>query len=569
VSQVGDRRITRLSVDALSGRGSRHSYVVSGKRIFAMTADTDVMEGYMHVRDGMIVEAAPGPIPAYLSDVEVLELGDAPVVPGFVDPHIHLEQSASASYGSVDCQVELTDSVDAILDQLREHRDMADARDGWLIGQSNLFMDRRIADGRFPNRYDLDKVSDTLPVVLRCGSHVSALNTVALQRLQQRNVRLRSDASIELDDHGQPNGLVHELFHELGIPPLGETQLTDAIRKTTRRSLTMNGVTTIGEITDTRESLETLAALTASGDVPQRVNAYPCVPWTVPDLPAALGFATRDDLASPRFIVDGVKIFVDGGFSAGGAAVLTPYVNANEDSDHSRGRLGYTEERLVELIRDVDSAGLRLVAHTNGERAQRLLCSAAMKLPREGAYPLRLEHAGNYISDFRTLEYWEAAGAMPVAQASFIWLMAPFLTDYLGDEALKGRMPFATLRRRGIRVAFASDATGSEPRAFKPLFNMQSSMTRVSCTGAVIDPDEALDFMTTLRMHTTDAARAMGLEDRVGSIQSGAHADFLVLSADPTRQEPSQLSSIEVVHMFVGGVPVASGTSTDRDLSRI
>jgi hypothetical protein len=528
-------------------------YVVAGSRIFTMELGAEVIDGYVHVRDGRVVATGEGSVPESLSSKPVLQAGATAVLPGFVDPHMHLEQASCSVYGSIDCHAEVTDSIDAIIEQLRANLDAGDAREGWVIGQGNLFMDRRLDERRYPNRDDLDKVSRTSPVVFRCGSHVSILNSVALERLLARSVEIRSDAAIEVDETGRPNGLVHELFHELGVPELTEAQLAEALTEGAERWLTSNGTTTCGEITDTMESLQTLVSLSRGGAIPQRIDAYPCVPWTAATIPEAAGIAHREDLRGPRFRMPALKLFVDGGYSAYGAAVLRPYRNVPEGADNRYGRLAYSEVELAELIRQTDEAGFQLVAHTNGERSQRAMCSAAATIDRGGLPPIRLEHAGNFISDFATVDHWRRAGAIPVAQAAFIWSMSSFLPDYLGDWARAGRMPFRSLLDRGVDLSFASDAAASDPRAFSPLFNMQCAITRISCTGEQLDPAESLDVMTALRMHTSAAARAMGLDREVGSLRPGAHADFLLLSDDPERVEPSRLSQIAVQHTFIAG----------------
>jgi predicted amidohydrolase YtcJ len=134
--------------------------------------------------------------------------------------------------------------------------------------------------------------------------------------------------------------------------------------------------------------------------------------------------------------------------------------------------------------------------------------------------------------------------------------MGPFMPNYLGDYAYDCLMPFRSLIEKGIDLSFASDAAASDPTAFSPLFNMRCAITRVGCTDELINPTEALDFMTALRMHTVAPARAMRLEGRVGTLAPGAHADFLMLSADPSTVDPSQLANISVDHTFIGGTRV-------------
>jgi predicted amidohydrolase YtcJ len=527
-----------------------------------MATNTPVVDGYMHVRDGMIVASGPGPVPPELVENSAhYDLGETPVLPGFVDPHMHLEQAAVAMYGSVDCHAEVTDSIDAIVEQLRSHREVSDARGGWLLGQANLFMDQRLAEMRYPTRDDLDRVSSVFPVVLRCGSHVSVLNSVAVERLIGSNPTMRPDSAIETDADGRPNGVIHDLFHALRVPDLAEAELRNALRGAVRGWLTGNGVTTCGEITDTLRALTALAELSRGGAIAQRIHAYPCVPWVTDRVSEAIEISQRSEFLTDKLRMDCIKLFVDGGYSARGAAVLRPYMPDDNGEGNHHGRMAYSEEELAAIINEVDAAGLQLVSHTNGERAQRALCNAAASLQREGRPRIRLEHAGNFISDFETLDYWRKAKALPVAQPAFVWSMGPFMPQYLGEYAHGGLMPFRSLLERGIELAFASDAAASDPRSFRPLFGMQCAITRLGCTGEEIKSNEALDFMTALRMHTVEPAKVMGLEGSVGTLEAGAHADFLLLSGDPSTCSPHELAALDVTHTFIDGVCVEGSSA--------
>ncbi len=47
-------------------------------------------------------------------------------------------------------------------------------------------------------------------------------------------------------------------------------------------------------------------------------------------------------------------------------------------------------------------------------------------------------------------------------------------------------------------------------------------------------------------MVTIDAAYVLEMDDRIGSIEPGKHADFTVLEADPLEVEPESIRSIGV-----------------------
>jgi len=109
-------------------------------------------------------------------DTRVIDVGDRPLLPGFVDPHSHSEVACRASFGTVDVRAPECGSVADVQERLAD----AVARggtDGWVIGQGNLFFDRKLAEGRLPTKRELDHVSRTMPIAIRaaCSSCIATV----------------------------------------------------------------------------------------------------------------------------------------------------------------------------------------------------------------------------------------------------------------------------------------------------------------------------------------------------------------------------------------------------------
>jgi guanine deaminase len=99
-----------------------------------------------------------------------------------------------------------------------------------------------------------------------------------------------------------------------------------------------------------------------------------------------------------------------------------------------------------------------------------------------------------------------------------------------------GVMPLARWLEAGVVVGLGSDVSGGpEPSLFSVMrAGAYSQMARRSLAGEWLPaPLAPLDW---LRLGTLDGARALGLEDRIGSLEVGKEADVIVV--DPTMTAP-------------------------------
>ncbi|MGZ5597074.1 MAG: TRZ/ATZ family hydrolase [Usitatibacter sp.] len=99
-----------------------------------------------------------------------------------------------------------------------------------------------------------------------------------------------------------------------------------------------------------------------------------------------------------------------------------------------------------------------------------------------------------------------------------------------------GIAPIAALRRRGVRVGVGTDGAASNNR-----LDVLTEMRTAALLAKVSSGDAAtLPAHEALEMATLEGARALGLDDRIGSIASGKSADLAAV----------ELSSVETLPCF-------------------
>jgi hypothetical protein len=220
------------------------------------------------------------------------------------------------------------------------------------------------------------------------------------------------------------------------------------------------------------------------------------------------------------------------------------------------GDIALETEDVVEALRKTRAAGLQLAIHANGDRAQDWISEiveSAGGAP-EGRLRTRIEHAGNFMPDPAAGELWRRAGILPVPQPVFLYTFGDYFADYLGEYGTRGRFPFARLLAEGWPLSGSSDVwVGSEREATNPMFGVWCCVARRSYDGNQIDPEQAIGVEAALRMHTLDAALALGEEAERGSIEPGKAADLVVLDRDPIASSTDDLRTIRATEVYLGG----------------
>lgn len=123
---------------------------------------------------------------------------------------------------------------------------------------------------------------------------------------------------------------------------------------------------------------------------------------------------------------------------------------------------------------------------------------------------------------------------------------APIFYEY--ESQIDGMQPVKDLIEKGIDVHFE----GTDGRNH-PMKMIKWAVTRTDDHGRVIAPLQAIDRKMALRMITYNAARFIGEEKNLGSLEPGKWADITVLNGDFLGVPDDKLDTLHIDLTFVAG----------------
>ena len=159
----------------------------------------------------------------------VIDLGGAPVVPGFNDAHLHFSM-LGREMTQLDLSIERVPTLEALYAAVSEYA--AGRPEGaWVVG--NGYDQNKL--GAHPRREELDKVAGGRPVLLvHCSNHMAVANTRAFEVAGHSNLDALHDVpgGSVIREHGVVTGLLQENAMTLVNHvrrPVPQDEIVDAI----------------------------------------------------------------------------------------------------------------------------------------------------------------------------------------------------------------------------------------------------------------------------------------------------------------------------------------------------
>mmetsp|Transcript_38527 Transcript_38527/g.62372 ORF Transcript_38527/g.62372 Transcript_38527/m.62372 type:complete len:358 (-) Transcript_38527:71-1144(-) len=197
-------------------------------------------------------------------------------------------------------------------------------------------------------------------------------------------------------------------------------------------------------------------------------------------------------------------------------------------------------------------AGFRIHVHTNGTASQDALAKILTELQATHArfdHRFCFEHYG--MSSESLTRKLKALGASASVNPFYHFHRADINEKHIGIDRAHTASRLKTLVDIGVPCALHTDTPVAPPR---PLEEMWIAVNRFSSSGICRSPEERITPYQAMRMKTVDAAYVLGMDDVIGSIESGKFADFTVLYENPLQVGPERIKDIQIWGTVSGGV---------------
>lgn len=479
----------------------------------------------------------------------MVDLEGSAIMPGFIDPHVHLAWSAFTKYRWIDISLPGIRSKRQLIENLRAASEERNAGE-WIV-----------AYGYDPSRYpsdepqltamDLDQVADHNPVfVAGISWDVAYVNKRAFEVVGlSANRRRLSDLAYSRDHKGNLTGEVRGLESiEPFLKSLPETTYDQALDdcRSTVRSWAHRGCTTVYDVALGgllgQTEIRLLLDLASDPTTPMRFRAALV---DSNDLPHAVGIKPGQGNHRLRFL--GIKFWADS---------AAPWANGVArkllSSEIEKGVLNYDDDELHAKMRGWHNEGWQLLVHAMGgsatKQALRVIESILAESPRFN-HRHRIDHCA-VIED----EQLTKAKQLGVSVSHSIGQMCvgqpqedPFLKILAQSTA-----PIAAGLKHGLVVSLHSDAPTTQ---VDPLCCLQTTVSEIARTsGDVFAPDQRIAIDEALKTITLHPAHQCFIDDVAGSLEVGKQADLVILDRNPRAVDPNDIAKIDVLETYIGGV---------------
>ena len=496
--------------------------------------------------DGKVIATGDAELLEKYQNARRIDGAGRTLLPGLIDAHAHV-----FGLGLLKSNLDLAGipSIAAAVAEISRYA-KSKPHTRWILGRGwNQVL---WPTQEFPKASHIDAVVSDRPVWLRrIDGHAGWANSAAL-----RLAGVDDDTTdpiggkIIRDGNGHATGILVDKAMDLMAAQLPEPDKSDirAAIHSAIDALLAEGMTGVHDAGIGIKTAEVYLSMAASAELDMRVYAMLSDAGSVLD---AIGKPIRA-YGDDRLEIAAVKLYADGALGSHGAAMLEPY----SDDAENRGLPFWTQEELNSFVEKANNLGFQVGIHAIGDSGNRMALDAFDKAQggRPSALRNRIEHAQIIAMD--DIPRFSELGVIASIQATHATSDMNMAEDRVGPDRILGGYAWRRLLDAGAVLANGSDFPVELSNPFHGLY---ASVTRQGRNGKPEGGwymDQALTRAEALHSFTLAAAFAAHQEKRMGSLEAGKWADFIIIDRDYFTIPASEIDDIKVLQTWVGGKQV-------------
>jgi hypothetical protein len=500
--------------------------------------------------DGRVKQVMTKPTPRMSRFDHMINGEGRTLLPGLIDAHGHV---LGLGFSAIQLDLVGSSSLGDLQQRLRAYATAhPDARR--IVGRG--WNQELWPDKRFPTAGDLDSAVSDRPVVLeRVDGHALVANSAAMKAAGvTADTPAPSGGRIE-------NGLFVDNAMQLinkAVPQSTPAELDQALAKAQDILLSF-GVTGVGSMSTPLADWYAMRRAGDAGRLNVRFMVYADELGPLQAVPKPTEWLYGD-----RLRMVGVKFYADGALGSRGAWLKQPYA----DKPDTRGLQFHSDAEMLRLADTAASHGFQVATHAIGDAANAQIIGVYEQLSKKygSGRRWRIEHF--QIADPADIPRLAPAGIIASMQPTHQTSDRLMAEKRLGPNRLAGAYAWQTVLKSGAKLAFGTDFPVESPNPFPGL---AAAISRQDMNGQPPGgwiPSERLTLEQAFDAYTRGAAYAGFAEQKIGALEPGKWADFVIVDRDPTKVDAQSLARTEVLETWIAGRKVWERSPTASPAER-
>lgn len=504
-------------------------------------AEAMIIEGNKIVFIGSNSEAAK----LVKKETDKIDLQGKLVLPGFHDVHMHpMEVGATSTTFTLD---ENEEDIYNYLPFIKK-ASQENAGNGWLIGfghSVNTLLEAQESPLKL-----LDKAVPNRPVIImEHTSHSMWVNSKALQLAGITNASTNPKGGIIMKDDGVLNGILidnaGDIVFQIAQKSVKNTNSEyDGMVNYVLPELAKNGITSVSDARTywKREQHKVWQQLEQDGALTARFNlglwAYP---ETNDDAQIASLKNLYNNAKNSLLKINQIKLYSDGITHNTTAALHSDYHVDYFNRSTNNGLNYFTENRIAKYIQELEGIGFDFHIHAIGNRG---ISEALNAIEKSGTNKGRHRLTHVEMVDSKDINRFKQLNVIADAQVAGDFTKPSFWKEneaLVGASLAKNIIPIKSFVSAGVRLTLSSDWNVS---TLNPFVGIQNAITRVP---------QNISLKEAVKAYTINGAYVMRQEDKVGSLEVGKLADFIVVNQNIFTIPTSQIKNTKVVRTVFNG----------------